>query len=363
MRRATLIAVGIAAVAAAWILSGQITDKDADTAMATDESIAGNPELAAAEQRPRVRVTDSSATSHIQEFTLFGRSEADRVVYLRAETSGRIVKIDVKKGDVVEEGAQVVRLAMDDRPARLTEAKAQVAYREIGYDAALSLAEKKFSAKVTVAGDLAQLETARAALRGIQLDMARTRLGAPFESVVEELSLEVGDLVRVGDMVAKLVDLDPIIVVIEVSERQVAHVRTGQQAHVQFANGLARTGTVTFVSRSGSDATRTFRVEIEVANSEFDIPQGLTTEVTLRTEPVMAHRISPAILTLSGEGQLGIKIIEGDDRVVFVPITVIAETGDGLWIDGLPQTARLITVGQEFVSHGQMVEAVTADGS
>lgn len=361
MRRATLIAGGIAVAAAAWILSGQVTDKHTDPSGASNQVSGETETVDTPRQRPRVRITESTAIPHGQEFSLFGRTEADRIVYIRAETSGRVIKIHAKKGDEIEAGGRVVRLAMDDRAARLAEAEARVDFREIGYDAALSLAEKNFSAEVTVAGDLAELESARAALHAIQLDIARTHLVAPFEGIIEEVPLEVGDLVNVGDIVATLVDLDPITVVAEVSERQVAKVRVGQDAQVHFANGPARSGTVTFVSRRGRDETRTFRVEIEVSNSEFDVPQGLTTEVTLLTDSVMAHRISPAILTLNGNGQIGVKIIEGKAQVAFVPITIIAETMDGVWIYGLPRTARLITVGQEFVRSGQLVDAVDAD--
>ncbi|MBC8240155.1 MAG: efflux RND transporter periplasmic adaptor subunit [Alphaproteobacteria bacterium] len=357
MRRATLIAVGIAAVAGLWILSGQIPNESVDMTAPTEAMSDAD------EQRPRVRVANSTATAHVQELTVFGRTEADRFVDIRAETSGRVIGIEVNKGQIAEKDAVIVRLAMDDRQAKLTQAEAEVNYRKIAYDGAQSLAEKRFSAEVTVAEELAALESARASLRAIRLDMARTRIGAPFAGVIEKSPLEIGDLVRVGDVVAQLVDLDPITVSIEVNERQVSQVRIGQQAQARFANGLARAGTVTFVSRSGSDETRTFRVEIEVANSEFDIPRGLTADVTLLTESVMAHRISPAVLTLSGEGQLGVKIINDDDQVVFVPITVIAEARDGVWISGLPLNARLITIGQEFVRAGQLVDAVIMDGS
>lgn len=360
MRRATLIAAGIAAVAGIWILSGQFGGEGkipAEKGMAEGQTSVAEDEL------PRVRVTNSEAMSRIQELAVFGRTAADRVVDVRAETSGRVMEILIEEGDAVQEDEQLVRLAMDDRQSRLAEAQAQLKYREIAYDAAQELAKKKFSAEVTVAEDLAALETAKASLRAIRLDIARTRIKAPFGGLVEESPLNIGDLVQVGDIVAQLVDLDPIVVVVEVTERQIAQVHVGQSARMAFPNGARRDGKVTFVSRSGSDETRTFRVEIDADNRQLDIPQGLTADVTLMTAPAMAHRITPAVLTLNDQGQVGVKIVDDKDQVVFVPVGIVAETTDGVWVDGLEPSVRLITVGQEFVSDGQTVIPVPSDGA
>ncbi|NQV45412.1 MAG: efflux RND transporter periplasmic adaptor subunit [Rhodospirillales bacterium] len=362
MRRATQIAIGIVAAAGLWVLSGQLTGQGKNTDAAPDEVTSGAGEAIPDEQRPRVRITESTAISHSQEFTVFGRSEADRVVDIRSETSGRIVNIFVEKGMAVDTGTELVRLAMDDRQSKLTETRAQVDYRKIAFDAAQSLAKKKFSAEVTVAGDLAALETAKAALQAIRLDIARTHISVPFSGIIEESPVEIGDLVQIGDKIAQLVDLDPITISVEVSEKQISAIRIGQQSHIQFASGIIRAGAITYVSRSASNDTRTFRVEIEVPNIDHDIPQGLTAEVTLLTGSVLAHLISPAVLTLSDEGQLGVKIINDEDHVIFMPIVIVAETEEGIWVDGLDPTVRLITVGQEFVQDGQLVDAVMSEG-
>lgn len=366
MRRATMIAMGIAAVAGLWIVSGQFSDGDNSVVDGVSEMSAAEPGAAGGNaedsELPRVRVTDSIATARVQEITVFGRTEADRIVDVRAETSGRVVDILVSEGDLVEKATDIVRLAMDDRQARLTEAKAQVKYREIAYEAAQALAKKKFSAEVTVAEDLAALETAKASLRAIRLDIARTKIAAPFGGIIEETPLEIGDLVQTGDRVAQLVDLNPIKVAVEVTEGQVSQVHVGQRATARFPGDITREGIVSFVSRSGSEETRTFRVEIRIGNPNLDVPQGVTADVNLQTEPAMAHRISPAVLTLDDEGQIGVKIVDGRDQVVFVPVAIVAETTDGVWVDGLPSSVRLITVGQEFVRHGQNVVPVALSG-
>ena len=73
----------------------------------------------------------------------------------------------------------------------------------------------------------------------------------------------------------------------------------------------------------------------------------------------MAHRVSPALLTLGPDGDIGLKIVDEFNRVEFYPVELAMSRLDGVWVTGLPETARIITVGQGYVAPGQVVEAVT----
>ena len=68
--------------------------------------------------------------------------------------------------------------------------------------------------------------------------------------------------------------------------------------------------------------------------------------------------MSPSVLTLSDEGVVGIKSVGADGTVAFRPVTMIADTPDGIWLGGLPDEVTVITVGQEYVRAGQRVRPV-----
>ena len=72
----------------------------------------------------------------------------------------------------------------------------------------------------------------------------------------------------------------------------------------------------------------------------------------------MAHFVSPAILTLTDQGVLGVKSLEADNIVGFHPVRILESAPNGVWIGGLPEEVTLITVGQEFVAVGQAVRPV-----
>lgn len=81
----------------------------------------------------------------------------------------------------------------------------------------------------------------------------------------------------------------------------------------------------------------------------------MTAETTFMTDQIMAHFISPAILTLNEAGVLGVRSVDENDVVQFHPVQVLSDTSEGTWITGLPKQINLITVGQEFVKDGEKV--------
>ena len=76
-----------------------------------------------------------------------------------------------------------------------------------------------------------------------------------------------------------------------------------------------------------------------------------------------ATLISPALLTLSDAGELGLRYLEADDTVQFAPVRVIDEGVGGAWVTGLPDTARVISMGQDYLSEGVKVKPVPAGGA
>ena len=354
MKRSYVIAAIVAIAVAGWIFSGQIGEGRVAEGVGAGEAVAE-------EVLPTVRVRNLVAEEHQNQIFLFGRTEADRRVNVMAETSGRVVAIRTKKGDRVARGDVLIQLAMDDRKARLVEAQAVVEQRQIAFEAAQQLSQKQFRAAVTLAQNKADLEAARADLEAIKLDIERCTIRAPFEGVVDELPAEIGFVANTGTVLAHIVDLDPILVVGEVAERNVSAIKPGSLAVVRLIGGTEVGGTVRYVSRVGMDATRTFRVEVEVDNPDGAIAEGLTTELLLPLGSVRAHRISPAVLTLSDEGIVGVKAVGNENVVEFYPAELVADTPDGVWLGGLPEHLNLITVGQEFVREGQRVTPISEE--
>ena len=354
MRSSWLIAAIIAVVAAGWILSGQLPGSDsAEADVAVAKTTAPDRPLA------KVRVDRVTAEPMVNSLILQGRTMAERKVEIRAETTGLIEAVLVARGARVDAGTPLVRIDVDDRMARLDEANALLAQRQIEFDAARQLNERGYRANTQLAQAQAALDAARAAVEIAELSVGNLTIHAPFDGVVEHRYVEIGDYVDFGDPVAMVVDLDPLRIVGQVSERYLGQIQPGRVGTARLVDGHEVEGVVSYVGTVADSVTRTIAVEIEIDNPDGRMIEGLTAEMTLPIDQVRAHRVSPAVLSLSDTGEVGIKAVDADGLVVFHPVEILGGTEQSIWIGGLPETLDMIVVGQEFVQSGQPVEPVS----
>jgi len=297
-----------------------------------------------------------SAEMRQQDLIIRGQTQALRKVQVRAETAGTVAAIRADKGAVVKEGDTLCELNVDARKAMLDHARATMKQRQLEYEASKTLQQKGFRSDTSVAGDLAEYQAAKAEVERMEKEMKNTQMRAPFDGVVDDRMVDVGDYLSPGQPCALVVDQDPFLVVGQVSEKDVTLVQVGATGWAKLITGERVEGHVRFVAKSSDQATRTFRLELEVPNPDGEIRDGVTAEIHVASATVEAHRISPAILALDDNGIIGVRIIERGKKVRFVPVKIVADSTEGVWVTGLPRTVTIITVGQEYVVDGQIVK-------
>ena len=342
------IALVILVLIIIWFVSGLVTGNDGITP-------ADDPVVAS--ELTKVRVRWVEAEDYSRQISARGRTVPNRHVTLRAEVSGRVIAVPADKGQAVEEGDIVCELAKEDREQRVLEAQAAVAQAEIDYRGALKLKEKGYQSDSAIAQANARLESARAALRLTEIHLANTRIAAPFAGFVDDRPVEVGDYMDRNHICAEIVEMNPLKVVARLSEREVVRAEVGGKASVRLATGQLVTGKVTYLSHLAEPQTRTYEMEVTLPNPSFRLRAGVASQVMVATQVFQAHRVPASLLALGDGGELGLKIIGQDDRVDFVLIDLIGDDGEGVWVTGLPERTRIITVGQEYVSAGEQVVA------
>lgn len=348
------IAFGITAGLTLWLLSGS-----GATGSARDPSLEGPRVDRPAVTRVRVRLLEAQPVT--RDVVIYGKTEAARSVTLRAEIDGRVVEIGSTRGAPVRKGELIVQLDVRDREARLQQARALVEQRSIQYDAAKRLKTKNFQSETNVAEALANLEAARAAVARVEVEIANSVLIAPFDGVLHTRPVEIGDFVAEGKEVARIIELDPILVTGDVTQRELDHLKVGARGAAKLITGEQLEGVVRYVASQADGATRTFRVELEIDNTDKSVVSGTTAEMRIPAETVSAHYVSPALLSLNSEDQIGVKSVDDLGKVVFHPVDIVRTGVDGVWITGLPDRVRVITVGQGFVREGDRVEARADD--
>lgn len=356
MRKNLIIASLIALAIILWLLSGLLFRGDETTehpALAD-----ASPAVAAdtTQNLTRVRVRELLSEHHTRVVVLRGRSESKRAVDVKAEVAGMVVARPVERGMQVMAGDLLCELAVDDRAVSVSQAKASLKEAEIEYQGSLKLKQQGLQSNTAIARTAARLSAAKAELHRKNLNLDRTKMLAPFNGFVDRLQMNVGDYATPGAVCATLIDLDPMLISANVTEAEVESMTLNNTVTGHTSTGVEVSGTLTFIGRQSDPSTRTYPVEITVANPDFQLRSGLTTNLRIELDDITAHRLSPALFALNDKGELGVRTVSAFNYVEFHRISIIEDTEAGAWVTGLPEKTNLITVGQEFVHAGQLVE-------
>ncbi len=365
-------AVAFAGLIFVWMISGQFKSEDNPD----DQSGTSNAAVASASEKTQSKKqSQNKATSapekaqklfHVKtqlfkaekrrtNLTVRGRTEVEARVEIKAETTGVIERVSSKKGTWVKKGDLLCKIETAEREAALLQAKANLAKAEADYTANIALAKRGHAAQLKVATVRAQLDAAKAELKRAELNLDRTTIEAPFDGFVEAQPAKVGDFLSIGDSCATLVVLDPLVVVGFVSELEIVALKVGMDAQIRVISGDIKEGKIRFVSSSADTATRTFRIEVEIDNKKASLRDGLTADINIPLQFTKAHRFSPAILVLDADGKIGVRTVDENNTVKFVPVKLLSDSSEGVWVAGLPETVKVIIVGQEYVIDGQQV--------
>jgi len=387
-----------------------IIERDSLLAFASTETAAEDGAEPAAEETVeiasnvvRVVALHSEARQIDSAVVVRGETEAERQIDVLAETSGLVTSQPLRKGAFVEKDQIICEIDPGTRPstlaetkarlieanagvptamARVDEASARLEEAKINDNAASKLSKDGFASETRVASTQAAVRAAEAAVAAAtsgldsaqaaiqaaearvasaQKEIDRLTVRAPFAGLLESDTAEFGSLLQAqgpnGAHCATIIQLNPIKLVGFVPETEVNRVEQGALGGARLASGKEVRGQVTFISRAADPTTRTFRVELEVPNDDLSIRDGQTAEIIIAAEGKSAHLLPQSALTLNDNGQLGVRVVTKDNEADFVPVTVLRDTIDGIWLAGLPEKADVIIIGQEYVVAGVPVEA------
>ncbi len=320
----------------------------------------GNGDAAAEAERARfIVVADTLEPQEWRaEIVVRGRTASVRKVVVRAETAGAVSETPAREGSPVKQGDVLCQIAVDARRAQRAEARASLNKAKLDHDAAVKLSADGFRSETAVAAAKAALDLAIANLERADIELQKTSIAAPFDGIFDVRAVEAGDFLKVGDPCGTVIQQNPFLVVGAVAEKDVAKISLGDRGIARLATGEEIEGEVSFIAAAADPATRTFGVELTVPNEDGLLRDGVTAEFTVFAQNRLAHLIPRSAFTLNDQGVLGVRTLDPENKASFNPVKPLGETAEGMWVSGLEGAARVIVRGQDFVSAGQMVDAV-----
>ena len=404
MKKSIIIAFLILLGVIAWFFSGYYSNNN----YSQKEVISESKEVDNQENYNKIVVeTEISNAEFINESILLqGQTKENRSIDIKSETTGNVIKKNFLRGQIINNNDLLIEISIEDRKEQLSSLNKeferikkeiilikekrdnnilkvteqinlyQIEYNSakellnkgLGSESKLSLASYNLTQAKTELKDIninfqsesinleSLLENTKSKIKNIKIDIDNTKILAPFDGFVQSSYIEVGNYITPGDIIATIVDLDPIKIQGYLSESDVNKVQLGTNTTVMVSNSLTKKGQITFISPVAETNTRTFEFIIEAENKDLLFKSGLTSTITIGIDSVKAHKISPSILTLKDDGTVGIKTVNNKNIVVFYPIEKIKDTIDGMWVKGLPEKVKIIISGQEYVNEGQIIE-------
>ena len=365
MKKQQLVAIVIFIAVVAWML---IPREGISTAVEAkpDVVVSAAPEGSNAGEgleTPLVRTLAVSEEDYTQQIRIRGRTQAFRHVMVRAEEPGKLISEPVARGARVSQGDVLCELAIDARDANLSESLSRLEQTQFEYRASLDLQKRGLQSEVIVAQQKAAVSAAEAAVSRAELALARTKILAPFDGVVETRSVELGDLLNVGAVCASVLDDSPMLLVGLVPEQNITALEVGSLVEAELGTGMRISGHVTYLARAADTSSRSYRIEVEVDNSNTSIREGITAELLVDAQDLRAHQIPSSALTLDDTGEIGVKILDRNNVVQFQRVNIIGDSSNrlnpGVWVTGLSGSTTLVTIGQEIVFPGQRVDSTT----
>ncbi len=363
MKKQQLLAVAILAAVVAWMALPHNAETVNLASLQTPTRVVALPEGLAESESPgvvTVRAERISPQSYTEKIRVRGQTQAFRHVEIRAEEAGRVIGEPVARGARVQKGDLLCEIAIDNRQVNLDESLSRQEQAQFEYAAALDLQEKGLQSDVIVAQLKAALESSKASVARAELALAKTKIVAPFDGVVETRIIEVGDLLNIGTVCASVLDDSPMLLVGLVPEQEVGALSVGAQVSGRLLSGEFVEGTVSYLARAADAISRSYRIEIEVHPQYQNLREGITVELQVNANNINAYRIPSSALTLDDTGAIGIKTLDSNNTVQFYNIQIVGDETNqldpGIWVTGMQGDITLVTLGQEIVFPGQIVE-------
>jgi len=373
---------------------------------------AGQTEIASAPTTPRISAVTVTNSAVRRSVRASGVTQPKAIVTVSAEIAGTARKVPVSEGSTIAAGDVLVALNTTTLPVRIEAAKAEIVAAQTAYDTAVEqargtyeeeraaaqamlevakqrleisqkLASQNFSAPVEQAQLKADYENARMALARIDLaknfkseveisqsqarlataksnlavlrdQLKKSTVTAPTGGWLETVSVDVGEQVGAGTPVATILDMEEVKIIVGVPQTDIAQITVGDQVSVDVAGAGKRAGIVSRIASITSSTARTFDVEVTVPNPERTLRAGMSVEATIDVGFQPAFGMSPAHLSVAGDGSLTAKISE-DGIVRVVTVDLVRSGVEQVFVSGLSDGDTLLTFGQAFVEAGDAV--------
>lgn len=344
---------------------------------ACKKEAAGGP-AAGAEGRGRVQfpvdVEQVAVRSLVYSVTAVGSVEAFEKVQVTARVSGAVDRVRFSEGEYAAAGQVLVeieteryRLAVESAQASFEKAEASKADAEAGLkrretvttqNPGLIPGEEVETWRTKVLTAASEVAEKRSALNQAKLNLSDAFVKAPISGIIQTRTVQTGQFVQTGTVLATLVRRDPLLLRFRVPERDASRIKPGQQARFRVREDEREfTAKVVHVAESADGTSRLVDITANIDDpSDRTLRPGSFAEITVPVASASEAPVIPVAAVRPSERGFLAYIIEGDKAVERI-LTLGMRSADGMVevLSGLSGGESIVVRGSEALSNGVSV--------
>ena len=323
--------------------------------------------------------------------TFSGTLESGAEFLVAPKVSGRVEHLAVEMGDPVIRRQEVARLDNDEYVQAVAQAEADLAVANAdltGAENADKIAQRELDRMETLkkrgVSSASQVDVARAnwlaaqarvemaqaqVLKArAQLETTRIRLGyttvfadwtggSDTRFMAEKFVTE-GDTVSANAPLVSIVELDPLLAVLFVTEKDYGRLEIGQPADLSTDAfpGRSFQGNIVRISPVFRTQTRQARVEVRVANLELRLKPGMFVRVSVILDQVADALMVPETALVTRNHETGVFVVSVDEKKVsWHPVVTGIRQNGRVQIQGENLAGQVVTLGHQMLDHGSLI--------
>ena len=352
--------VWVAVALLAWAGSGCQKKGGGMASQAAGGGPGGAPGAAPKQPPIPVAVASAAVGPIASYYTATATLAAEREADILARVSGVVQKLSCEEGDVVNEGAELLRIDNAEYQYRLEQAQAARADLQSRYDRLTQMKEQELVSPEEFEKVTNDLASAKAAEGMANLNLSYTRVTAPFAGRVVTRHVDVGQTVNVGTSLFMLSDFKPLLARVHVPAKEFNKLRPDQPVDLVLeSSGVKLRGRIKLVSPTIDPSSGTIKVTVEINDYPDGVRPGDFAQVKIVTEQRNASTLVPKIALVNDRGEQVLYISQADSTAERRVVEVGFEDDLNAEItQGLKPGERVVVKGQRSLKHGSAIKVV-----
>lgn len=325
-------------------------------------AVAEKPQASSGRKPVMVSVATVTSEEFKEIYPATGSLEANEIVDLRSETSGKVFEIFFKEGSPVQQDQLLVKI--DDREllAQLQKAESVKALNEARERRQKILFDKDIISSDEYDNALTNLNTAIADIDLLKVEISKTEIRAPFAGTIGIRSISPGDYISPSSSIATLVSTDPIKVLFDVPEKYSSRIYMNMPIlfTVEGQAGIYE-GIVFAIEPRVDIDTRTIRLKASCDNENGTLVPGAFVKVQLELQSVPDAVMIPSEAIISDATGQSVYVLR-DGKAFLQKIQIGTRTKDRVRVlNGLKVGEKIITSGLLQISNGSTVTVLNGN--